>query len=202
MMAFPPQNYQPAKLSTGLDECRCATMPCVGFFSTGMSSSKLTVTSSPTISHGTDANHNGYQCCLRTTSYRTLHVSLHLASFQSRIPNPASTRRLLPNQNQAEPSKQGIPSPTPSTLHKPFRKPGHPQIPQKKTAYPHTDPALGHLYLSTRHISIHVLISDPPTPQNPLTKISSDPLASLTSLVVPSHPLPDRASTLVSTTSI
>lgn len=52
-------------------------------------------------------------------SYHKLQHStpLHLAFFQSRIPSPASTRRLLPNQNQVEPSKQGTHPPTPSTLH-------------------------------------------------------------------------------------
>lgn len=138
-------------------------------------------------------------------SYHKLQDSTRL--FTSRIfsvpdSKPSLDPSLAPQPKPSRAEQTRHPSPTPSTLHKPFRKPGHPQIPQKKTAYPHTDPALGHLYLSTLHISIHVLISDSPTPQNPLTKISSDPLASLTSLVVPSHPLPDRASTLVSTTSI
>lgn len=99
-------------------------------------------------------------------SYHKLQHStpLHLAFFQSRIPSPASTRRLLPNQNQVEPSKQGT-HPQRRRHCTTFPKTRPPTDPsKKKTTYPHTDPALGHLYVSTLRISIHVLISYPPTP--------------------------------------
>lgn len=88
-------------------------------------------------------------------SYHKLQYSTPLSTariFSVLISNPASTRRLLPNQNQAEPSKQGIPSPTPSTLHNLSENQATLRSLKKKTTYPHTDPALGHLYFFKLHI--------------------------------------------------